>query len=88
MDSFNPDNETIVTYLERIEMFFAANGIADDNKVPEFLSLLGGKIYALLRSLVSLSLPKEKTFVDLSEVLKKHFEPKTVITANCVVSPS
>ena len=81
MDSFNPDNEIIVTYLERVEMFFAANGIADDKKVPVFLSLLGGKIYALLRSLVSPSLPKEKTFVDLSEVLKKHFEPKKVIIA-------
>ena len=60
-------------------MFFAANGIVDDKKVPVFLSVLGGKIYALLRSLVSPSLPKEKTFVDLSEVLKKHFEPKVII---------
>ena len=81
IDSFNPDNKTIVTYLERVEMFFAANDIADDKKVPVLLSLLGGKIYALLRSLVSPSLPKEKTFVDLSEVLKKHFEPKNVIIA-------
>ena len=62
-------------------MFFTANVIADDKKIPVFLSLLGGKIYVLLRSLVSPSLPKEKTFVDLSEVLKKHFEPKNVIIA-------
>ena len=59
MDSFNPDNEAISVYLERFDLFIQANGIADEKKVPVFLSVLGGKTYSLLRNLLSLALPKD-----------------------------
>ena len=46
-----------------------------------FLTVVGSKTYSLLRSLVAPSLPQEKTFAELSEVLKVHFEPKPLVIA-------
>ena len=44
-----------------------------------FLSVLGGKTYALLRNLVSPALPKDKGLNELTRELKNHFEPKKVV---------
>ena len=82
---FFPDEETISNYLERVEIFFQANGIAEDEnkKVPVFLSIAGGDIYALLQSLVSPVKPQEKTFAKLKTEMMKPFQPKKVIIAEC-----
>ena len=34
MQEFNPDSETLTTYLERFQMFVATNGIDDSKLVP------------------------------------------------------
>ena len=78
---FHPEEETIESYLERIELFFAANEIADGKKVPVFLSVIGSKTYAILRSLVAPAKPSEKGFDVLSEELRKHFEPSKIVIA-------
>ena len=36
-----PDQEKFTSYLERIELFFEANDIAEENKVPVFLTVVG-----------------------------------------------
>ena len=59
MDIFNPENESIAAYLELVELFFVVNVIADDKKVSVFLSLLGGKVYSLLCSLMSPKAPQK-----------------------------
>ena len=81
IEEFSADKENISNYLERVEIFFQANGIADGKKVPVFLSIAGGSVYALLRSLLSPVKPQEKTFDELKVELKKHFEPKKVVIA-------
>ena len=43
------------------------------------LSVIGGKTYALLGSLLAPEKPKDKMFEQLSDVLQKHFEPKPVV---------
>jgi len=78
---FRPEEETIDSYLERIEIFFTANGIAADKQVPVFLSVIGSKTYAILRSLVAPAKPTEKDFAALSAELKKHFEPSKIVIA-------
>ena len=60
-------------------MFLVANSIEADKKVPVLLSVIGGKTYALLGSLLAPEKPKDKTFEQLSDVLQKHFEPKPVV---------
>ena len=81
IDVFQPEVEEFSAYLERIELYFVANGIADDKQVPVFLSLLGAKTYSLLRTLVAPSAPREKPFKDLAKLLKNHFEPKPLVIA-------
>ena len=60
---FNPKNNLITAYVERITLYFQANKIADGKQVAVFLSTIGAKTYALLRNLVTPSLPKDKSFV-------------------------
>ena len=66
--------------MERVELFIEANGIKDARKVPVLLSVIGGKTYDLLRNL-SPTDPKDKTFAQLVELLKGHFEPKPLVIA-------
>ena len=63
---FRPEEETIESYLEHIELFFTANEIATEKKVAVFLSVVGSKTYAILRSLVAPAKPSEKGFDVLS----------------------
>ena len=39
IDEFRPENESIEAYLERIELYFNANEVEDDKKVPISLVL-------------------------------------------------
>ena len=81
MQEFNPTSDRISTYLERAEIFFQANKIAEDERVAVLLSILGGKTYSLLSDLLAPENPASKSFTQLSEALKKHYEPKPVIGA-------
>ena len=81
LEEFLPEKETITNYLERVGIFFLANGIADEKNVPVFLSVAGGSIYALLRSLLAPAKPQEKSFAELVAELKKHFEPRKLVIA-------
>ena len=78
---FNPEVEEFSAYLERIELYFDANGIREEKQVQVFLSLLGAKMYSLLRTLVAPLSPKEQSLKDLAKLLKSHFEPKPLVIA-------
>ena len=43
LDEFKSEVETITTYLERVEVFFAANGVTDAKKSAVLLSCVGSK---------------------------------------------
>ena len=73
LEEFRPNTETIVTYLEWVDLFFAANNIANEKKVVVFLSTVGGRIYSLLHDLLSPAKPQEKTMAELKEGVKKSF---------------
>ena len=38
---FLPDEESITSYLERVDLYFAANAVAQEKKVAVFLSIIG-----------------------------------------------
>ena len=71
--------ENILAYLEHVELFFTANGIKDEKKVTELLSVIGLKIYALLHDLLAPDKLQDKSVADLFEMLKKHYGLKPVI---------
>ena len=83
IQEYEPVNELFSAYLERVQLFFLANGVEDDKKVPVFLSVVGSKTYSLLRNLVSPTLPQNKTliFEQLVAILKSHFKPNPLIIA-------
>ena len=81
IQEYQPENELFSVYLEHVQLFFIANGVEDDKKVPVFLSVMGSKTYSVLRNLVAPTLPQEKTLAQLVVILKSHFKPKPVIIA-------
>ena len=63
-------------YCERLEHYFAANGVVEaERKQSIFLTVIGPSTYKLLRSLVSPHKPEEKTLEELTTALKQHFDP-------------
>ena len=81
ISEFVPEAENISTYLERRQLYITANSIPDEKKVSVLLTVVGPRIYGLLRSLVSPALPQDKTFAELLETLQSHFSPKPIVIA-------
>ena len=49
--------------MERATLYLQANDVAEGKQVAIFLSAMGPKTYALLRSFVTPDAPKDKTFI-------------------------
>ena len=67
-------------FIERLEAYFAANGITgDENKVKQrdiLLTVCNSKIYSLMKDLLSPAKPNSKSFKDLVDLVKGHLSPK------------
>ena len=50
-------------------------------KVPTILTLMGNKMYALLRSIVSPRRPKDLSFTEIVDNLAKHLDLKPMVIA-------
>ena len=75
---FDVASQSWEEYDEMLEMFFEANDIeAADKKRAVLLSGVGAATYSLLRSLVSPQAPKEKTYDQLTTILKGSLRPDT-----------
>ena len=81
LSEFVLQKEKISTYLECVELYFAANEVEDEKHVPVLLTAIGGETYALLCSLLAPVKPSSKTFTELKEVLQRHFNPKRLVIA-------
>ena len=81
ISEFVVEDERISAYLERVELYFGANDIANEKKVAILLSVIGAKTYAVLRSLVAPDQPKDKSFAELKTLLKAHYDPKPLVIA-------
>lgn len=81
LTEFKPESERIEAYLERVQLFFDANGIEDEKKVAVLLTVIGSTTYALLSSLLAPRKPREKSFEELAATLRRHFEPKPLVIA-------
>ena len=81
MQELQPGAEPIMAYLERLKAFLDANGIANDNRAAVLVSTIGHKTYAVLRSLTAPATPQSKSYADLVQALKTHYQPKRLIIA-------
>ncbi|XP_060742372.1 uncharacterized protein K02A2.6-like [Tachysurus vachellii] len=74
---FDCQSQSWEEYCEILQHFFEANGIADAPKQRAILlSTVGIQTYSLLRSLLSPVKPGTRTFGELVDLLKEHFNPK------------
>ena len=80
MEEFTPGSDW-KHYVERLEMFFEVNSVPTDKRVPSILTLMGSKMYALLRSISAPRKPKELNFNEIVDTLAQHVDPKPIIIA-------
>ena len=74
--NFSEDKEDWDQYVERLDHFFAANGITVANKKRSvFLTVIGAKAYKQLRSLIAPAKPGETSYEDLTAAMKRHLTP-------------
>ncbi|XP_065204102.1 uncharacterized protein K02A2.6-like [Planococcus citri] len=73
---FDESVETFSDYVERLEQYFIAQKIGDDDKVSVFISMLQPKLYRLLKHLCVPTPVEKKTFKQLTEILVTHLCPK------------
>ena len=81
IQEFDPAVDSFSLYIERVELFFLANEVPENKKVPVFLSIIGKKTYSLVRDLMMPDVPSEKNLRDIIAVLKKHFHPTPSVIA-------
>ena len=64
---FVEGKENFENYRERLEQFIEANEVSGDKQVSVFLSVIGPTAYEVLKNLISPTLPKDKSYEDLSK---------------------
>ena len=79
LSEYHPDTEGITSYLERVEVSIATNEVAKQKQAKDFLSVVGGRTFSLIPDLVSPAKLSTKTFQELCDVLRAHFEPKPIV---------
>lgn len=74
---FDAKNQKWEEYCEVLEQFFEANEIENgDRQRAILISVVGSSTYSLMKNLLSPDKPKDKTYTQLVELLKNHFDPK------------
>ncbi|CAH3164499.1 unnamed protein product [Porites lobata] len=81
IEQFNSATTSINRYLERLEQYFVANSVPADSAESHkrraiLISVIGAKAYDVLSDLCSPTPPSEKTYAQLTTILKNHFAPK------------
>ncbi len=75
LSEFHPESESISTNVNRAWIFFFVNDIAAVKQPAVFGSVIGGKIYSLLRQLLSLGLPQKMSWVAITHHWKAITNP-------------
>lgn len=79
LGEFDSRTNSIASYLERMQLYFEANAVADDRKVAVLLTVIGAKTYETLRSLLAPERPRDQTYDQLVSALLKHYDPKPLV---------
>ena len=68
--------EDWISYIERLDQYFLVNDVMEDTKKRAiFLRVVGDKTYKLIRNLLALDKPTDKSFQALVDILTSHLEP-------------
>ncbi|XP_013136418.1 PREDICTED: uncharacterized protein K02A2.6-like, partial [Papilio polytes] len=69
------------SYVDRLEMYFLANGIKAEIQLPTLIAVMGEEAYELLVNLSSPRKPSELKFKEAVELLQQHLEPTPSVLA-------
>lgn len=70
IEEFNPAQNDLESYTERLEQYFVANEVTtEEKKTAVLLSVIGAKAYEVLKSLIAPDKPSEKSYADLKATL-------------------
>ena len=75
---FDPSVDNFGTYSRRVEQYFIANGVKEEDGVRRraiFLSVVGGKVFSLLEDLIAPAKVDSISYKDIIKILLDHFEP-------------
>ena len=80
---FNAAMEYWSSYLERLNHYFAANKVENEQKKDAFLCCIGRDtyMYGLLRALMAPNKPAASTYKQLTDALTAHLVPKPIVIA-------
>ena len=77
MGNFDSARESWTSYAERLDFYFVANGITEDEtKKAIFITVVGTHTYSLLKSLLQPQTPRTASLDDMKAALEAHFSPK------------
>ena len=79
LQEFDPRVDNMSTYLERLELYFDANAVEPARKVSVLLTVIGARVYDTLCSLLAPGKLQDKSFTELLEMLKEHFDLKPLL---------
>jgi len=65
LQEFQPESDSIKSYLQRVILYFEANEIDAKKQVAVLLCSIGAPNYILLSDLLALSTPDEQSFQKL-----------------------
>ena len=85
ISSFNSSQEDWLSYTERLQQYFTANDIKDDEgsaakKRAILLSVCGAETFRLIKSLLAPVKPETKSFQEIVELVEKHHNPEPSAT--------
>ncbi|BES87362.1 Hypothetical Protein NTJ_00167 [Nesidiocoris tenuis] len=78
-DKYDESVEDFDTYMERLTAFFDTQSVPEARKVSCFVSLIGPKLFTLLKNLLYPVEYSSKTFDELKAILKDHLCPPPLI---------
>ena len=77
MAPFIEGEEEFESYAQRCENWLKINKVTtEEDKLLYFLTLIGPKAYALVKSLVFPKKPEESTYTEVKDALIKHYKPQ------------
>uniref|UniRef100_A0A1X7VAB1 Retrotransposon gag domain-containing protein n=1 Tax=Amphimedon queenslandica TaxID=400682 RepID=A0A1X7VAB1_AMPQE len=77
MGTFDSAREPWISYAERLNFYFLANGITEDETQKAiFITIVGTQTYSLLKSLLQPQTPRTASLDEMKSALEAHISPK------------
>ena len=79
LSEFSPETDSVTAYMERVQFFLETNVIKREKYIAVLLSTIGIRTHAILRDILAPEALRDKSFDELVDALKRHFEPRSLL---------